>query len=109
MKFGITTIICSTLVLSSCEEEDEALLAEYEAQKDEIADLEFQINRLNKKITENHIADPSDKVAELKSQLQKLEEQKNGLLDDISKAKAEAGKASEKLEQYKQDYPIKGE
>lgn len=110
MKSGTLVILCGTLCFSSCqEEEDSALKAEYEAQNEEIADLEFQINRVNKKLTENHIKDPSKEIEDLNAKIEEIEKQKKALQDEIAAAKAETKKAAEKLVQYKGKYPIKGE
>ena len=72
-----------------------------------MADLEFQINRASKKITENYIKDPSEKIEALETQLAGIEKTKETLLDEIAAAKAETKKAAEKLEDYKASYPIK--
>ena len=110
MKSGTLVILCAALSFSSCQEkEDAALKAEYEAQNEEITDLEFQINRINKKITENHIKDPTKQIEALNSKLEEIEQQKQGLLDEIAAAKAETKKATDKLEQYKSNYPIKAQ
>lgn len=109
MKLKFLVILFTPLFLNSCDQQDKALLAEYESQNEEIADLESQINRINKKITENYIKDPSKKVEELQSQLEKIEAEKETLLDEIAAAKKETQNEAEKLRQYQSKYRIKSE
>ena len=107
MTLKLLLILGTALSLCSCHKKTKALLSEYEDQQAEIVDLESQIQRLNRKLVENQIEDPSKRIEEQTKQLVEIQGENEVLRETLEAIKAETKKEAEKLEQYRIKYSIK--
>ena len=107
----IALTIASSLLLSCTdkekEAEDKALMKKYEAQKEVLSDLEFTIERLQRKVAEKQIKDPSEEIKKLKDQIQEVANQRASFKSEIADLKAKKKAAETKLADYKRKYPIR--
>ena len=109
MVFKSATLTLATSLLLSCSDEEEkaALLKKYEAQKAVLADMEFTIERLEAKVAEKQLEDPSEEIKKLEGQIKELENRRVGLKSELSELQAQKKMAGLKLADYKRKYPIR--
>ena len=108
MIYKIAAFTVASLTLSCTDDEKEAaLLKKYEAQKEVLADMAFTIERLEAKVAEKQIEDPSEEIKKLKEQIKEVEAQRTGLKSEASDLEAQRKAAEAKLSDYKRKYPIR--
>lgn len=112
MNIKTISLTLLTVCLVSCKDEakiaeEKALMEKYETQKDLLVSLETTIERLDKKLREEQIQDPSEDIKKIKQEVEEAEARRVSLKKEIAELRSKQAEAKAKLDSYKTKYPIK--
>jgi len=99
------------LTAASCREAevDSGLREEYEAQLEELGELEKKLEEIRKANADLEMPDPSGDLAEMAEEVAGLEKEKKSLEEKASELKGQVEEARKALAEYREKYPLQQE